>query len=137
MIHIETVDLTLRNVTLPSDRVGMVIAQPYLSLTAAEPYQCTPQVKPQQLSVLPDTLAVARAARHGAPKTCFTVFPEYSIPGLEGIELVENALRDSDWPNGTIVIGVLLGCDFHCAYCQNWVTARRCVKRRRRHPSSN
>ena len=34
MVHIETVDLSSRNVTLPSDRVGMVIVQPYLSLTA-------------------------------------------------------------------------------------------------------
>lgn len=105
MVHIETVDLSLRDVTLPSDRVGMVIAQPYLSLTAAEPFQCTAQAKPQQLAVLTDTLEVARAARHGAPKTHFTVFPEYSIPGLDGIALVETALRAADWPNGTIVIG--------------------------------
>lgn len=105
MVHIETVDLSTRGVTLPSDRVGMVIAQPYLSLTAAEPYQCTAQAKPQQLAVITDTLQVARAARHGAPKTHFTVFPEYSIPGLDGIALVETAIRAADWPTATIVIG--------------------------------
>jgi len=108
MVHIETVDLSSRSVTLPSDRVGMVIAQPHLphlSLTPTEPYQCTAQAKPQQLAVLTETLAVARAAQHGAPKTHFTIFPEYSIPGLDGIALVETALRASNWPNGTIVIG--------------------------------
>jgi hypothetical protein len=105
MVHIETVDLSSRGVTLPSDRVGMVIAQPYLSLSGVEPYQCTAQAKPQQLTVLTDTLSVARAARHGASKTHFTIFPEYSIPGLDGITLIENALRAPEWPNGTIVIG--------------------------------
>ncbi len=86
----------------------MVIAQPHLPvslLTSAEPYQCTAQAKPQQLAVLAETLAVARAARHGAPKTHFTIVPEYSIPGLDGVALVENALREGNWPNGTIVIG--------------------------------
>ncbi|MGH7838960.1 MAG: hypothetical protein ACREQC_14205, partial [Candidatus Binataceae bacterium] len=89
MVHIETIDLTARGVTLPTDRVGMVIAQPYLSLTSAEPYRCTPQTKSQQMQMLRDTVSVALAARHGAPKTHFTVFPEYSIPGLDGIALLE------------------------------------------------
>jgi hypothetical protein len=105
MVHVETIDLASRGVTLPSDRVGMVIAQPHLSLTVAEPYQCTTQSKQLQLAVLTDTLTVARAVRHGAPKTHFTIFPEYSIPGLEGIALIEAALRTVDWPTGTIVIG--------------------------------
>jgi hypothetical protein len=105
VIHIETVDLSPRGVTLPSDRVGMVIAQPYVSLTATEPYQCIGAAKERQLAVLTDTLAVARAAPHRAPKTHFTVFPEYTIPGLDGIAHVETALRGADWPNGTIVIG--------------------------------
>src|SRR5712692_6476477 len=105
MVHIETVDLSSRGVTLPSDRVGMVIAQPYLSLTDAEPYRCTPEVKPLQMQMLTDTWSVALAVRHGAPKTHFTVFPEYSIPGLDGIALLEAAIRADKWPAGTIVIG--------------------------------
>ena len=105
MVHVETVDLSARGVELPSDRVGMVIAQPYLSLTAAEPYQCTSETKSRQLQMLTDTLKVSRAAQHGSPKTHFTIFPEYSIPGPDGIALVETALRADDWPAGTMVIG--------------------------------
>jgi hypothetical protein len=105
MVHVETVDLSARGVELPSDCVGMVIAQPYLSLTAAEPYQCTAETKSQQLQMLTDTLKVSRAVQHGASKTHFTIFPEYSIPGPDGIALVETALRADDWPTGTIVIG--------------------------------
>ena len=105
MVHVVTVDLAPRGVQLPSDHVGMVIAQPYISLTAAEPYQCTSETKQQQLEVLTDTLAVARAAWHSARKTHFTIFPEYSIPGPEGIAHVETVLREAEWPTGTIVIG--------------------------------
>jgi len=105
VVHIETVDLSSRNVTLPSDRVGMVIVQPFLSLTDIEPFRSTAQAKEQQLAMLADTLTVARAARHGAPKTHFTVFPEYSIPGQEGITLIDTAIQAPEWPTGTIVIG--------------------------------
>jgi hypothetical protein len=83
----------------------MVIAQPYLSLTGTEPYRCTPTTKSQQLQMLKDTLTVALAARHGALKTHFTVFPEYSIAGLDGIALLETAFHRDEWPVGTIVIG--------------------------------
>jgi hypothetical protein len=103
-IHTETVDLSSRGIVLPADRVGMVMAQPYLSLTEAEPYRCAEESKQQQLAVLTDTLAVARAAHHGVSKTHFTVFPEYCIPGPAGIALVDTAIRTPDWPNGTIVI---------------------------------
>ncbi len=102
MVHIESVDLA---VILPSGGVGMVIAQPFLTLTNIEPYRCTEQSKQQQIQMIRDTLEVARAVKHGAPKTHFTVFPEYSIPGLDGIALIDNALAQADWPTGTIVIG--------------------------------
>lgn len=105
MIEVITIDLTQRGVTLPSDRVGMVIAQPYLTLTSEEPYCCTAATKAGQMDVLSKTLAVSRAAQHGAPKTHFTIFPEYSVPGLDGIALIDMALNAQDWPPGTIVIG--------------------------------
>ena len=83
----------------------MVIAQPYLTLTSEEPYRCTAAAKAGQMDVLSKTLAVSRAAQHGAPKTHFTIFPEYSVPGLDGIALIDMALNAEDWPTGTIVIG--------------------------------
>jgi len=105
MIYVETIDLAQRGITLPSDRVGMVIAQPYLTLSAIEPYRCTQAAKAGQLEVLTATLAVARAAPHGAAKTHFTVFPEYGIPGLDGVAQVQAVLEADDWPIGTFVIG--------------------------------
>jgi hypothetical protein len=107
-ITIETVDLSARGIVLPSDRVGMVIAQPHVpdnSFTATEPYQCIDQVKTQRLAMLQKTLAIAQARPHGVSKTHFTIFPEYTIPGLEGVQLIEDILNDASWPNGTMVIG--------------------------------
>jgi hypothetical protein len=83
----------------------MVIVQPHLSLTEVEPYRCKAQAKTQQLAMISETLDVSRAAQHGASKTHFTIFPEYSIPSPEGIALVEAALQAPEWPNATIVIG--------------------------------
>ena len=107
MPHVETVevDLSTRGVQLPRSSVGMVIAQPYLTLSQTEPYRCTEQSKPQQLDAIATTLEVARTAPHGAPRTHFTLFPEYSIPGLEGVNLVGDTLWATKWPKGTIVIG--------------------------------
>lgn len=105
MLHVKTIDLSSRGIKLPVERIGMVIAQPYLSLTDTEPYKCTPGNKTQQMQVLIDTLKVARDARHGEPKTHFTIFPEYTIPGPDGIVLVETSLGEKVWPTGTLVIG--------------------------------
>jgi len=105
MIHISRVDLTERGIVLPHDRVGMVIAQPHLTLTQQEPFRTVAARKPELLDNLTATLAVSRAAPHQAEKTHFTIFPEYSIPGLEGVDLLDAALADPQWPTGTIVIG--------------------------------
>jgi hypothetical protein len=105
MVYVETIDLASRGVVLPNDRVGMVIAQPYLSLTATEPYRCAPAAQAAQLACLDATLAVSRSASHGAGKTHFTVFPEYSIPGLDGVARISDAMQSAEWPTGTVVIG--------------------------------
>ncbi len=104
-INVETVDLGTRGVTFPGDRVGMVIAQPYISLTDIEPFQATSDSKIRQLQMITRTLEAAIASGHGAPKTHFTLFPEYSIPGMDGIGLLETVLRSERWPVGTVVIG--------------------------------
>ncbi len=108
MIQVETVDLEAQNFRFPSDRVGIVIAQPFVpdgSLSAVEPYQCVAASRQERLGVLSQTLDVSRAAHHGLQKTHFTIFPEYGIPGLEGIALIDGTVRANNWPPGTIVIG--------------------------------
>ena len=105
VVHIETIDLSSREVILPGDRVGMVVVQPFLNLTATEPFLCTPDSKKRQLAVLQKTIAVSLAKPHGAEKTHFTIFPEYSICGPDGIGLIQMAMESAEWPPGTVTIG--------------------------------
>ena len=105
MIHIETIDLCSRGVTLPSDRVGMVILQPYLELSAAEPFQCTDAARNRQMAAINRAMDVACSAHHDAAKTHFTIFPEYSICGLAGVQMIQDIMTGDAWPNASIILG--------------------------------
>lgn len=105
MLHVETVNLADFGVNLPSGGVGMVIAQPFLHLSQIEPYRCTDAEKELQLNAIRCTLEVAQRVEHGAEKTHFTIFPEYSIPGIEGIGIIDDVIKAEDWPKSTLVIG--------------------------------
>ena len=114
MIQVKFVDLSTCGFSPPSERVRMVLAQPYLpteGFSSSEPYKLTGTEKARQLRVVERTLEVARdGSGIGTQEiTHFTILPEYSIPGLEGVEVVENRLKSKDWPNGTVVIGGLDG----------------------------
>lgn len=82
----------------------MVIAQPHLCLTPNEPFTCLPERKGQQLAAVRKTLAIAEAGHRGS-KTHFTIFPEYSIPGLDGFASIDETVAGNGWPIGTIIIG--------------------------------
>jgi hypothetical protein len=105
MVHVTRVDLTERGIELPSDRVGMVVAQPHLCLTPNEPFTCLPDNKQRQLAGLQATLDVSLANSHGVSKTHFTILPEYSIPGLDGVAQIETSIANGEWPSETIIIG--------------------------------
>lgn len=57
------------------------------------------------MTALRKTLEVSRGNYHGLPKTHFTIFPEYSIPGLDAVDEINEAVSVGTWPVGTIVIG--------------------------------
>ena len=108
MVHVEFVNLSERDIKFPRDRVRMVVAQPYLprdSFTEEEPYQFVQGAKQRQLAVLGETLTVARLSHHSGLETHFTIIPEYGIPGLEGVSVLEEGLRSEDWPAGSVLIG--------------------------------
>ena len=90
----------------------MVLAQPHLpasGFTSTEPYRLTEEATPRQLRVLERTMDIASASGDPETVTHFTILPEYCIPGLEGVEVIEKRLRSNDWPNGTVLIGGLDG----------------------------
>jgi len=102
MVKVEEIEL---NFTLPIDGIGMVIMQPFVELCNYEPYCWKNDEKDKQIEQIIRTLEIAKQADHGCEKTHFTIFPEYSIPGLEGVLKIQEILRSDLWKDGTIIIG--------------------------------
>lgn len=109
MIDVHTVDLTGLGVILPDSQMAVVMAQPFLHLTGQEPFVTPPALVERQLSVLRRTLEVARGGPHHLDRTHLTVLPEYSIPGLAGVNVLLDTTRQPDWPNATVIIGGIDG----------------------------
>lgn len=109
MIRVREIDLGQLGIQLPLHGVGMVLAQPYVEFTEHEPFTWLPAQRGRALECVDITLAVARSKAHRADKTHFTVFPELSIPGLEGVARIRAAMQQNDWPVGSIVIGGVEG----------------------------
>ena len=102
MIEVKEISL---NITLPDNGIGMVIMQPFVELCDDEPYHWQNDKKVKQIERIIRTLEIAKQADHGCEKTHFTVFPEYAIPGLEGVRKIQEILERSSWKDGTIVVG--------------------------------
>ena len=107
MIRIEEVQL---DITLPDNEIGMVIMQPFIELDISrEPYRWQEDKKDKQIKRVVRTLEIARRVEHGCEKTHFIIFPEYSIPGIEGIDKIQEYIRNNSGRNGTIIIGGIDG----------------------------
>ncbi len=83
----------------------MVVAQPHVVLVPHEPFTWDPAERQRALECIDETLAVSRSCEHGADRTHFTIFPEYTLPGLEGVDRITAAMQAAEWPAETIVIG--------------------------------
>lgn len=108
-VKIDVKEIELKNVILPDNDIGVVIMQPFVELCHREPFRWQNDKKAKQIERIVRTLEIANQADHGCEKTHFTIFPEYSIPGLEGIAEIEKILRDDSWKDGTIIIGGIDG----------------------------
>ena len=77
------------DVTLPSNAVRMLIAQPFLEFQdpVQEPFALTP-VSVRRLEDAVDNTFVKVAAYH--PR--FVLFPEFSVPGLAGVQRIAQHL---------------------------------------------
>jgi len=105
MIAVVEVDLEALGMRLPRGEVSMVIAQPHVVFVPQEPFTWVPAERQRALDCIDDTLAVSRNCQHGADKTHFTIFPECTLPGLDGVDRITAALQADDWPTETFVIG--------------------------------
>jgi len=94
------------NITLPERGIGIVMMQPFVQLDISqEPYCWAGDKKNEQIQRIVRTLEIAHQADHGCEKTNLILFPEYSIPGLEGIQKIQEVLNSDSLKKGTIIIG--------------------------------
>lgn len=107
MLRIKKVPI---DVPLPAGEVGMVIMQPFVELdTSRVPYKWKTDQKNAQINKILKTLDIAKNVNNGCDKIHFTLFPEYSIPGLDGIRKINDVLSAEEWKKGTIVMGGIDG----------------------------
>ena len=105
MVAVVEVDLEALGVRLPRGEVAMVVAQPHVVFVPQEPFTWAPAERQRALDSIDETLAVSRNCPHGAGKTHFTVFPECTLPGLDGVDRITAAMQAAEWPTETVVIG--------------------------------
>ncbi len=110
MIAVESIPLS---VILPSMQIRMVLMQPYVHFAEplAEPLGWKPGKAAEQLNAIERTLALAGDVAHPQGPAHFTVFPEYAVPGLDGVALIDAAIRSSTWSSNTVVIAGIDGLD--------------------------
>lgn len=93
-------------VTLPAAAVRMLIVQPYLELQSPpqEPFPLRPGCRQHLLDAITNVFDVSRTY---APH--FVLFPEFALPGVEGVERVAACLAADAVPSPMIAIGGLEG----------------------------
>ena len=105
MVSVEQVPVNIR---MPSDAVRIVALQPFLKLQRVEPFQWQNDSVTQQLEAIRRTLDVAQSG-FGEQSANFTLFPEYSVPGKAGADIIEERVISDTWPNESIIIAGLHG----------------------------
>jgi len=101
-MNITQVDL---NIVVPTEPIRMVLMQPFVRFpeNPTEPYRWDTAHVAAQKTAIENTLAISKGDENITPAT-FTVFPEYAIPGLEGVDVVDAGVRSAAWPPNTVVI---------------------------------
>jgi hypothetical protein len=94
------------DVTLPQSSVRMLIAQPFLESQAPiqEPFALRPECAARMLAAIDNLFAVA-----GTFHPHFIVLPEFSLPGVAGVERVIGRLSSAAVTNPTILIAGVSG----------------------------
>ena len=107
----ESIDLTL-----PSTCVKMLIAQPYLEFEQPlqEPFKLISACRSRMLSGIANVFAVSNAFQPHV-----ILFPEFTLPGVEAVELLKTTLTSAANAHPLVVIGGVHGLtrDEYAALC--------------------
>lgn len=95
----------LLEITFPDTGLGMVFMQPFVELHDDRSFHWHSDKKQKQIDRIIRTLEISKLAEHGCDRTHFTFFPEYAIPGLDGVQRIQDYLENEEWKDNTIVVG--------------------------------
>ena len=98
------------DVYLPSDTVSIVAMQPCIRfpVNPREPFQWANDKVETQLQAINRTLQIAQFGLDGHAVN-FTLFPEYSIPGIAGVNIINEKISTEEWPCESIIIAGIHG----------------------------
>jgi hypothetical protein len=99
------------DIIVPHQSIGVVMMQPFLEINFEdEPFVWSTGKANQQIALIEQTLQLAMS-QPANQYVNFTVFPEYSVPGITGIAAIERILLSNQWPLNAIVIAGIDGLD--------------------------
>ena len=109
MIDVREVQL---NIHIPSDELCIVAQQPFVRFTEPrqEPFRWADKAIDEQLAAIGRTLDLASEGLSGRPPT-FVVFPEYAVPGIRGVQAIDDRVKEAAWPNNSVVMAGIDGLD--------------------------
>jgi hypothetical protein len=107
MVKVEHVPINIR---MPSDKLRIVAMQPFIKLHSEteEPFVWSVEAEDMQLVAIRKTLVIAHDSFDGHVAN-FTLFPEYSVPGIRGATVINEIISADTWPNESIIIAGLHG----------------------------
>jgi hypothetical protein len=91
----------------------MIFLQPFIQFQTplGEPFKWNPLAVPNQIETIRQTLEIAKGATP-TDKATFTIFPEYSVPGIEGYQIIDAIVNSAQWPAETIVCAGIDGLSY-------------------------
>ena len=111
MISFEQIKI---NVLMPSNEMRVVVMQPFIQFHSdpgtppKEPFRWSDAAVSEQLNAINRALDISQNSFAGRGAN-FTLFPEYAIPGFEGVSIINNRISATDWPKDSIVIAGVHG----------------------------
>lgn len=100
------------NIHIPFNEVCIVAMQPFIQFLTPiqEPFRWSSDKVNDQLIAISRTLDLAQNGFEGKVAN-FTLFPEYSIPGLDGAIVIDDRISDVGWANESVIIAGIHGLD--------------------------
>lgn len=99
------------DIELPRCLMNFVAMQPYISenqLSKTEPFRWISGTIENQIKAIRRTLDLAKNG-FGREHASFTLFPEYSIPGLQGVKVIDDTIVASEWESNSVIIAGIDG----------------------------